>query len=208
MKTFHKLTSLAAVFAAFALHSVSAAVENGQPAPNFTLQSIDGKTHSLSDFKGKTVVLEWHNPDCPIVKRHYDSGNLPKTQQEATGQGVVWLTINSGAPGQQGADYSDAELNEYFQKHGTKQTAYFRDQDGKVGRLYGAKTTPHMYIIDPNGTLVYQGGIDNAPSAKSKEDMAKATNYVTESLAALKAGQAVPNPATKPYGCSVKYGKS
>lgn len=205
MKTHIRLfTLVAAALAAFSATPLIA-VDVGQPAPDFTLTDIDGKKHSLSEFRGKTVVLEWHNPDCPLVRKHYESDNIPKLQREATKDGIVWLTINSGAPGQQGADYTTAQLKELFAKQNSAATAYFRDQDGKVGHLYSAKTTPHMYIIDAKGTLQYQGAIDSIPSA-NKADIAKATNYVREALGSMKAGQPIKDTATKPYGCSVKYG--
>lgn len=180
------------------------AVDVGQPAPDFKLTDLDGNARSLSDYRGKTVVLEWNNPDCPIVRKHYDSGNIPTLQRDATADGVVWLMINSGAPGQQGADYSTPDLKSLLKKYDAAPTAYFRDQDGNVGHLYSAKTTPHLYIIDPKGTLMYQGAIDSIPSA-NQADIAKATNYVRDALGAMKAGKPIQNTATKPYGCSVKY---
>jgi hypothetical protein len=183
---------------------VAAAVETGRPAPDFTLVDLDGQKHSLTDYRGKTVVIEWNNPDCPIVRKHYDSDNLPKLQRSATADGVVWLLINSGAPGQQGADYSAAELKRWIADHHAAPTAYFRDSDGKAGHLYGAKTTPHLFIVNATGTLVYQGAIDSIPSARAA-DIPDATNYVAAALAELKAGRPVTTTDTKPYGCSVKY---
>ncbi len=176
----------------------------GQPAPDFTLTDITGQKHSLSEFKGKTVVLEWVNPECPFVRKHYESGNLPGLQKAATADGIVWLCINSAAPGQQG-DFDVAQAAAWEKKMGATPTAYFRDQDGKVGKLYDARTTPHMYIIDPQGTLVYEGGIDSIRST-SKADIAKATNYVKQALGEMKAGKPVSVTTSKPYGCSVKYG--
>jgi peroxiredoxin len=187
-----------------ALSSGHAMPEVGKAAPDFTLTDINGKTHSLSDYKGKTVVLEWVNPECPFVVKHYDkSGNMPKTQKAATSEGVVWLQINSGHPGAQG-DFSPAQVAEWQKKNGVASTAYFRDQDGKVGKLYDARTTPHMYVIDPSGTLVYAGGIDDIRSSKP-EDIAKANNYVLAALSDLKAGRPVQTKNSQPYGCSVKY---
>lgn len=180
------------------------AVESGQPAPDFALTDLDGQKHALSEYRGKTVVLEWNNPDCPIVRKHYESGNIPNLQQQATKDGIVWLLINSGAPGQQGADYSTAELKQWLERHHAAPTDYFRDQDGKVGHQYGAKTTPHMFVIDARGTLVYQGAIDSIPSA-NKADIPKAKNYVRDVLSALKSGQPIAETNTRPYGCSVKY---
>jgi peroxiredoxin len=179
------------------------AAEVGQPAPNFTLTDITGQTHSLSDFRGKTVVLEWVNQECPFVVKHYESGNLPATQKAATADGVIWLAINSGRPGAQG-DFSPAQVEKWAKDTGAAYTAYMRDQDGKVGRLYGAKTTPQMYVITADGTLVYNGAIDSIRSA-NKADIAKAENYVNSALAAVKAGQPVKTPTSQPYGCSVKY---
>lgn len=207
MKTLKTITIAVAALAALAVRPLVAAIDVGQSAPDFTLTDIDGQKHSLSEYRGKTVVLEWNNPDCPIVRKHYNSDNLPKLQREATADGVVWLLINSGAPGQQGADYSASELRNWLKDHQAAPTDYFRDQDGKVGHLYGAKTTPHMYIIDAKGTLVYQGAIDSISSA-NKADIPKATNYVREALGAMKAGKPVEPSATKAYGCAVKYGSS
>ncbi len=183
-----------------------AAPEVGKPAPDFTLTAIDGKSHSLSSFKGKTVVLEWVNQECPFVVKHYEkSGNMPKTQKAALADGVVWLQINSGHAGAQG-DFEPAKVKEWMTKTGAASTAYFRDSDGKVGKLYDARTTPHMFVIDAKGVLVYAGGIDDIRSA-NPDDIAKATNYVTAALADLKAGRAVQTATSRPYGCSVKYAK-
>jgi len=184
--------------------SVLSAANVGQPAPAFTLTDLDGKTHSLADFKGKTVVLEWVNPDCPFVKKHYDkSGNLPAVQKASVADGVVWLLINSAASGKQG-DYDAAQAKAWLEKEKSAATAYLRDSDGKVGRAYDAKTTPQLFIINAEGTLVYNGAIDSIRSAKA-DDIAKAENYVTKALADLKAGKPIATSATQPYGCSVKY---
>lgn len=180
------------------------ALNAGQPAPDFTLTDLEGRSQSLAAYRGRVVVLEWHNPDCPIVHKHYDSGNLPQTQRAATAEGVVWLCINSGAPGQQGADYSPAELKTYLAKAGATPTAYLRDPQGTVGRSYGAKTTPHLFIINEQGTLVYHGAIDSIRSSRIA-DIAQATNYVRAALGDLKAGRPVSVPSTQPYGCSVHY---
>lgn len=193
----------AALSVAFVSQVVRAAVEIGKPAPDFTLTDINGTTRKLSDFKGKTVVLEWVNPECPIVQKHYESGNLPATQKTATADGVVWLLINSGSPGAQG-DFDKAKVAAWSKQTGAAPTAYFRDQNGKVGRLYSAKTTPHLFVITKEGTLVYDGAIDSIRSA-DVADIAKATNYVNAALAAVKAGKPVEPSATQPYGCSVKY---
>ncbi len=182
----------------------AATAEVGRAAPDFTLTDISGKAHSLSEFKGKTVVLEWVNPECPFVMKHYDhSGNMPKTQQAATADSVVWLSINSAAPGKEG-DYDPAQVKAWQDRIHSAATAYLRDQTGAVGHLYDARTTPHMYVIDPAGTLVYAGGIDSIRSSKT-EDIAKATNYVNAALADLKAGRPVRTKNAQPYGCSVKY---
>ncbi len=175
----------------------------GKAAPAFTGQTSDGKTLSLSDFAGKRVVLEWTNHDCPFVVKHYASGNMQDIQKDLTDQGVVWLTVVSSAPGKQG-HVSAAAANALTTDRDAAPTAVILDETGDIGRLYAAKTTPHMYIINEAGTLVYQGAIDDKPSA-SKATLVGATNYVNEAFAALDAGQ-MPDPGTtKPYGCSVKY---
>jgi len=193
-----------AFFFLVAATSAFAGVTVGQPAPNFSLVDGNGATHSLSDYKGKIVVLEWNNPECPFVKKHYSSGNIPKQQADATAQGVVWLTINSGAPGKQGhLDGAGAKAFD-AQYHATP-TAYLLDADGKVGHLYGAKTTPHIFIVDERGVLRYNGGIDSIASV-DKDDLAKATQYVPQVIGEIKSGKAVSVTTSEPYGCSVKYG--
>jgi len=199
------LLFIAPLAAAFASIPIFAAVTIGQTAPDFTLKDIDGQACSLSGFKGKTVVLEWNNPDCPIVHKHYDSGNIPSLQKAAIANGVVWLLINSGAPGREGADYSADEIRAWLKERGSAPTAYLRDPTGRVGHLYGAKTTPHLFIITPAGLVVYNGAIDSIRSAR-QSDIPKAENYVKEALDAVKAGTPVAKPATQPYGCSIKYG--
>ncbi len=203
MKNLMKLIPTLIAFAILA-GAARATIEVGQPAPNFTLTDINGQAHSLSDYKGKIVVLEWNNPDCPFVKKHYDSGNIPSLQKAAAAAGIVWLTINSGAPGGEGSDYTAAQIKAWLQKNAAEPTAYCRDSDGKVGHLYDAKTTPDMYVINADGTLVYKGAIDSIRSAKV-DDIAKATNYVKAALDALKSGQPIAKPVSEPYGCSVKY---
>lgn len=183
-----------------AVHAADAKV--GQPAPAFTLKDADGKSRSLADFKGKTVVLEWTNAECPFVKKHY-SGNIQKQQSEATAHDVVWLTINSSAAGKQG-NVDGAGAKQVIARTGGKQTAYLLDAPGEVGRAYGAKTTPHLYVIDQRGTLQYAGAIDSVPSA-DVADLSKATQYVPQALTDLKAGKPVRVASTQPYGCSVKY---
>lgn len=205
MKSLTKFILAATLSVALSGIGSAATAEVGQAAPDFTLTDINGNRHSLSDFKGKTVVLEWVNPECPFVIKHYDkSGNIPKTQQAATADGVVWLQINSGHPGAQG-DFNPAKVAEWQKQNHTASTAYFRDQDGAVGKLYDARTTPHMYVINPTGQLVYAGGIDNIRTA-NVDDLSKATNYVKAALADLKAGKPITTAVSQPYGCSVKYG--
>ena len=204
MKNILKLISAAALLAAFALPSVSASVEAGQKAPEFSLTDLSGKTHRLSDYHGKVVVLEWVNPECPFVMKHYDhSGNIPALQKAAAADGVVWLSINSGKAGSQG-DYDVSKVEAWTAKTGAAPVAYFRDSDGTVGKLYGAKTTPHIFVITDEGTVAYEGAIDSIRSTEV-DDIAKATNYVTAALASVKAGQPVAKAMTEPYGCSVKY---
>lgn len=194
---------LAAVTAVVFAATVQAAAI-GEPAPDFTLTDIDGGTHTLSAFKGKTVVLEWVNPECPFVKKHYDkSGNIPALQKTAKADGVVWLSINSAAPGKQG-DYDAVQVAMWRDRTGAAPTAYLRDSDGKVGKLYGAKTTPHIFVITPEGKLAYAGAIDSI-SSTDVTDIAKAENYVTAALAAVKNKVPVARSSTQPYGCAVKY---
>ncbi len=180
-----------------------AETEVGKAAPNFSLPDTNGKTRSLSDLKGKYVVLEWYQPDCPFVRKHYRSGNMQALQKEYTAKGVTWLTIDSSAPGEEG-NYPAARLNEIAAQDGSARTALLLDPAGEVGRLYGAKTTPDMYIIDPKGILVYKGAIDNKRST-DLADVKTATNYVQVALDAAMAGKTVSTTATQPYGCSVKY---
>jgi len=181
----------------------TARVEIGSAAPNFALTDIDGRMHRLSDYRGKVVILEWVNPECPFVVKHYESGNLPRTQAAATTQGSVWLLINSGRPGAQG-DFSADEARAWQAQTGAAATAYIRDSDGTVGRLYDAKTTPHLFIITPDGTLAYDGAIDSIRSTR-QSDIEKAENYVTSALDALARGEPVKTAVTRPYGCTIKY---
>jgi glutathione peroxidase-family protein len=174
-----------------------------QPAPDFSLSDSEGKKHSLSDFKGKWVVLEWVNFGCPYVRKHYDSGNMQSLQKTYTEKDVVWLSICSSAPGKQGY-YEGEELRSQIKEEGSSATAYLIDSEGTVGKMYEAKTTPHMYIVNPEGVLVYAGGIDNIPSS-NKDDLKKATNYVRETLDVAMAGKEIVVKGSRPYGCSVKY---
>ena len=196
-----KLTILAL---SVAIASVAvASPEIGKPAPAFTLKDTSGKEHSLADFKGKLVVLEWVNHGCPFVKKHYESGNMQKVQAESVGSGAVWLSICSSAPDKQGhmsAEDAAAKAKEVD----SKATAYLLDEDGTVGKAYDAKTTPEIFIINEQGLLVYKGAIDDKPSASSA-DIEGAVNHVTAALKEIKGGKPVTVSSTKPYGCSVKY---
>lgn len=183
-----------------------AAPKIGEPAPEFTLTDADGKSHSLSDFRGRTVVLEWTNHDCPFVKKHYDGENMQAQQREATGSDVVWLVLNSSAPGLQG-NVSAEEAKAIAARWNKAHTAYLFDTDGTVGRAYDAKVTPHMYVIDAEGVLVYNGAIDSIRSA-DPADIPEALQYVRTGLGELASGQAISNPLTQPYGCSIKYAES
>lgn len=180
-----------------------AAPEIGKAAPDFTATDSNGKEHKLSDYKGKIVVLEWNNPECPYVKKHYDAKNMQKLQEEKTTKGIVWLTVNSGAEGKQG-HLTGAAANAYIAEKDAKQTAYLIDAKGEVGKAYEAKTTPHMFVIDKEGNLVYDGAIDDNDSA-NPADAATAKNYVSAAIDALEAGKTVETSKTKPYGCGVKY---
>jgi hypothetical protein len=184
--------------------AVLGAATVGQPAPAFTLTDIKGTEHSLSDFRGKTVVLEWVNQECPFVVKFYErSGKMPQLQKAAAEEGVVWLLINSAAPGKQG-DFDVEKVKAWKEKNQVAATAYFRDQDGTVGRAYGARTTPHMFVINAEGVLVYNGAIDSKRSTNAA-DIEGAENYLVAALAALREGRPVATPTTQPYGCSVKY---
>jgi peroxiredoxin len=192
-------------FAIVALAAMPAAAEQttGQPAGNFRLMDADGKAVTLSQFKGRPVVLEWNNPGCPFVQKHYDSGNMQAAQAKAKAMGAAWLTINSGAPGKQG-HMTGAEAKAFLAAQKAQPTAYLLDPQGRVGKGYGAKTTPHMYLIDASGKLVYQGGIDDKPTA-NKADIPGARNHLLAALGEVKAGKKVSVPEARPYGCSLKY---
>src|SRR3954453_10380317 len=193
------LCTLAASTALFAADSPAV----GTSAPDFSLTDSKGKTQSVSQYKGKYVVLEWFNPECPFVKKHYGSGNMQKLQEEFTGKGIVWLTIDSSAPGLEG-NLTAAQANAKMAEWKTKQTALILDPDGKAGQAYGAKNTPHMFVINPEGKIVYEGAIESKATA-NPSDIPTATNYVKVALDESLGGKAVSNPNTKPYGCSVKY---
>ncbi|MBC7768434.1 MAG: thioredoxin family protein [Phycisphaerales bacterium] len=180
-----------------------AAVANGAQAPAFSATDADGRTRSLEEFAGRVVVLEWTNHGCPYVRKHYDSRNMQTLQQEATGAGIVWLQIISSAPGEQGhLDAAGARAR--VQTDGARPTATLLDPSGTIGRAYGAATTPHMYIINQQGLLVYQGAIDDQPSARPAT-LEGANNHVRAALADIAASRAVATAQTTPYGCNVKY---
>ncbi len=175
----------------------------GEAAPDFTLRDTAGKAVKLSDFRGRHVVLEWTNPGCPYVRKHYDSGNLPATIQNATGRGVVWLSVNSTERAH-GDFLEPPKLAAWLAERKARPTAVLMDEEGTAGRAYGARTTPHLYIVDPQGRLAYAGGIDSIPSA-NPADIPRATNFVKAALDELLAGKPVSQATTRPYGCSVKY---
>lgn len=194
---------LVATTLALAAAGALASAVVGQPAPAFSAVDTAGKTVSLADFKGRHVVLEWVNPGCPFVQKHYGAGNMQATQREATAGGVAWLAVNSTAEG--ASDYrKPADMAAWMQQHKAAATATLMDVDGKVGRAYGARTTPHMYVIDPKGVLVYAGAIDSKPTA-NPADIPGATNHVKAALAETLAGKPVTLASTRPYGCTIKY---
>jgi peroxiredoxin len=199
MKRALNLLSVLIVLSAF-----SFAAKVGEAAPEFTAGDSNGQSHKLSSYRGKFVVLEWHNQGCPYTRKHYETGNMQKLQKEWTGKGVVWLTVISSAPGKQGY-VTASEENDYLRRTNSSPTAVLLDSKGELGRLYGAKTTPHMYIIDPQGALIYNGAIDDRPTA-DQSDVAGARNYVSEALQEATAGKPVSTSSTTPYGCTVKYG--
>ncbi len=178
----------------------------GATAPEFSLPDSKGETHSLTQYKGKYVVLEWFNPECPFVKKHYGSGNMQKLQEEYTSKGVVWLTIDSNAPGTEG-NITPEQAQKIMRSWKTHQTALLLDPESKVARSYGAKNTPDMIVINPEGKIVYEGAIDSKPTP-NPSDIPSSTNYVKAALDESLAGKPVSNPSIKPYGCSVKYKSS
>jgi len=188
---------------AMLVSAARAAVAPGQAAPEFSLVDINGKVQKLADYRGKYVVLEWFNSECPFVQKHYESGNMQALQARYTQKGVVWLGINSTSP--RHSNYRDPARSQAILKEWkSAPTAFVLDPDGTVGKQYGARTTPHMYVIDPNGTLVYVGGIDDKPSI-SQRDIATAKNLVAAALDESLSGKPVGTPSAMPYGCSVKY---
>lgn len=178
----------------------------GSTAPDFSLTDAKGKTRSLTEYKGKYVVLEWFNPECPFVKKHYGSGNMQRLQQEYTGKGVVWLTIDSNAPGTEG-NLTAEEAEKIMTSWKTHQSALLLDPEGKAGRAYGAKNTPNMVVIDPQGKIAYEGAIDSK-ATPNPADIPNSTNYVKAALDESLAGKPVTTSQTRPYGCSVKYKSS
>ena len=203
MRSVFSLSLLSLVAAALI---VAGATSTGapDPAPDFTLIDTQGTEHSLSDYAGEWVVLEWLNYDCPFVRKLYNSGNMQRLQEHYTELGVVWLSIVSSAPGQQG-HFPPDEMNARTARHEGKQTAVLLDPSGQVGRAYGARTTPHMFVINPSGEIVYNGAIDDRPSP-DPASLEGATNYVVRALTEATGGQPVTTARTQPYGCSVKYG--
>lgn len=195
---------LLAVSMAVLVSAAQAAVAPGQAAPEFSLVDINGKVQKLSDYRGRYVVLEWFNSECPFVQKHYESGNMQALQARYSQKGVVWLGINSTSP--RHSNYRDPARSQVILKEWkSAPTAFVLDPDGKVGKQYGARTTPHMYVIDPKGTLVYVGGIDDKPSI-SQRDIPTAKNLVAVALDESLSGKPVGTPSAMPYGCSVKYG--
>ena len=183
----------------------ASAIRVGEPAPAFTGTDNTGKTHALADLKGKFVVLEWHNQGCPYVGKHYNSGNMQKLQREWTSKGVVWFTVVSSAPGQQG-HVTPGQSLEYVKAQKAMPTAVLLDPTGEIGRKYDAKTSPHMIVINREGVVVYNGAIDDKPTT-DLADVAGATNFVSAALADAMANRPVATPSTQPYGCDVKYGR-
>jgi hypothetical protein len=197
------LTSELVVLIVLIASSAAWAARVGEPAPDFTATDSNGKVHKLSDYHGKIVVLEWTNRGCPYTQKQYNSGNMQRLQREWTSRGVIWLTVISSAPGRQGY-VTASEENAYLKQVNAAPTAVLLDPTGVLGHLYDAKTTPHMFIISPQGTLIYNGAIDNRPTT-DLADVNGAENYVTAALGEATSGKPVSNPTSRPYGCSVKY---
>lgn len=200
-----KLSIFAFILASTALTRLHAADSPavGSAAPDFSAPDANGKTHSLTQYRGKYVVLEWFNPECPFVRKHYGSGNMQKLQSEYTGKGVVWLSIDSSAPGTEG-NLSAEQAQKIAKDWNTKQTALLLDGDGKVGRSYNARNTPHMFVINPAGKIVYEGAIDNK-ATPNPNDIPSSMNYVKVALDESMSGKPVTTANTRPYGCSIKY---
>jgi len=192
------VTTLAAMAAAPVL-----AARIGEHAPDFTAAASNGQTYKLSDLRGKFVVLEWHNNGCPYTEKHYNSGNMQRLQKEWTAKGVIWFTVISSAPGQQGY-VTAAQENDYMKRMKAAPTAALLDSTGQVGHLYDAKTTPQMILIGPDGVMLYDGAIDNRPT-EDPSSLAGAENYIAAALTEALAGKPISKPTSRPYGCSVKY---
>ena len=203
MKSRMRTILLVMMFAAVVALPGQAEVTVGATAPEFMAVDTNGQEQSLSAYRDRFVVLEWVNHECPFVGKHYGSGNMQKLQGRYTEQGVIWLSICSSAPGNQG-HFSPEEANRLTAEKGASPTAVILDEDGEIGRMYGAKTTPHMFVIDPQGRLIYQGAIDSVPGT-DRSEIAQAENYVEAALEAALNGNPVEVPSTKSYGCSVKY---
>lgn len=203
MKSLPVFAVATALAAALLPTSTSAQAVVGSPAPGFTATDSRGQSHALDQYRGKYVVLEWHNQGCPYTRKHYISGNMQSLQKEWTAKGVVWFTVISSAPGEQGY-VTDAQENEYLAQMHADPTAVLMDAEGKLGRLYGARTTPEIYVIDPEGKLIYEGAIDDRPTPAAG-DIKGADNYLSDALTEAMAGKPVKHSYTRPYGCSVKY---
>ena len=199
----HFLAVVVLVVAGVVLLAQAWAARVGEPAPSFTATDSHGQVHHLSDYAGKFVVLEWTNRECPYTRKHYDSGNMQRLQREWTQRGVVWLTVVSSAPGKQGYVTADEENAQLTQVKASP-TAVLLDPNGDLGHLYDAKTTPHMFVISPQGVLLYNGAIDDHPTTDAA-DIQGARNYLSQALEEAMSGKAVRDAATRPYGCSVKY---
>jgi peroxiredoxin len=200
-----KLKTIGILLSALLMTTSAWSAKVGAPAPAFTGTTSQGKPVSLSDYKGKFVVLEWHNKECPYVKAHYESKQMQKLQKEWTKKGVIWLTINSSAQGKQGF-VSNKEAEAQLKKDHSEPTAYVIDPEGKIGTLYSAQTTPHMFVINPEGNLIYNGAIDDHETT-DKKTVPNSKNYVSAALTEAMEGKAVSQPTTRPYGCGVKYKK-
>ena len=203
MKSLPFLASVAALAASLVPALTRAQAVVGSQSPNFTATDSQERTHTLNEYRGKYVVLEWHNQGCPYTRKHYVSGNMQALQKEWTEKGVVWFTVISSAQGQQGY-VTDAEENAYLQEMHADPTAVLMDPQGRLGHLFGAKTTPEMYVIDPEGKLIYEGAIDNRPTP-DVSDIKGADNYLNDALSEAMAGKPVEHSYTRSYGCSVKY---
>jgi hypothetical protein len=203
MEEIMKRDLLSSLTVAIVLAGLSYGQKVGEPAPGFKATDSNDQVRQLSEYRGKYVVLEWHNNGCPYTRKHYESGNMQHLQKEWTSRGVIWFTVISSAPGQQGYVTAQEE-NEYLTRVSAAPTAALLDPQGDVGRLYAAKTTPHLFIINPEGVLIYDGAIDSKATT-DQSDIATATNYVSQALEEAMAGKAVSTPTSRPYGCSVKY---